>query len=153
MLDQSPAAGEHRAVHVYLHNSDVDFTGSVADIVAFPVMHDKIEILGCGIHVRSDSGAVSAGGSAQVEKTLKGTATRAALFSGSKAVFTANVTAPNDIWKSFDQATVDAYSGNLGKPDFPTAVKGDVLHLKLANQGSGGTQSGRPYILYRQRPV
>lgn len=153
MLNQAPSHGKNQAEFFYIHPSAVDLKGAPADIITIPVIHDKIEILALGLHLVSSTGTVSTSPAVVLDKTLKGTATRAIVNAQATVTVTSDVTAPNDFQVSLDAAAVDAYSGALGKPAFPTAVKGDLLHLELLTAGVGGTQSARPYIIWRKRAV
>lgn len=149
----SPTAGRYQTRMMYLHNSAVDLTGVAADVAAFPVVHDKIEILGLGYHTLAASGAVTTPPELVIDKTLAGTSTRAQVGT-IEATLAASVPINTNVFFSFDaNAAVNAYSGLQGAYAYPTAVKGDVLHIEHSLAGVGGTQSVKPYILYREFPV
>lgn len=140
-----------KAQHM-LHNSNVDMTGATGDIVTFPVLDNKIAILGIGYETMSATGAVNTPAEMALDKTLAGTSTRAQVGT-LEATVAASVAINTIVEVDFDtNATANAYSNLKDRTNYYTAVKGDLLHLERTVQGVGGTQSIRPYIIYAVVP-
>lgn len=148
----SPQAGRFQTIHV-LQTASLTFTSqSTGSIAVLPVALDKIELLAVGIILTTDSGAVGTGAEVTVQKRARGAASYSNIFTGAKVTALANVDSPDVTEVSLDQAaTLD--SGLLDKPNFVSAVKGDLVQLNLTVQGVSGTQVGYAYLKYRERPV
>lgn len=150
---RSPSEGRYQTVHVFSMNTVVDLKGSAGDKVAFPVMHEAIEILYLGWQCTTDPGAVTTGGVLTLDKIPNDNGTRVNKIN-SLAELTFHAT--NDDLNQ--QRGVDLNESASNTPvagrSYPTAVRGDTLVLELTTQGvGGGAQDVKPFILYRERPL
>ena len=134
--------------HIFLHNTAVDMTAATGDIVEFPVVFDRIQIIEVGWHYQSASGAVTTGGVMQVDKRLASGGARAILNSLAQLTAAASQAADTNVRVSLD--TRASNTPVPGPPNYPQAVAGDVIVFERTTQGSGGTQSVKPWIIYRE---
>ncbi len=137
--------GRYQARHMYLHNTEEDLEDSAADLATFPVVHDKIEVLGVGVVLTAATGTITTTPAAiEVDKVGIGVS-RAKI--GNTFTLAEGVQYEQQ-FQTFDEG--EENSPIKGPAEYPTAVKGDNLIIEHTVQGSGGTQTVKPFILYRE---
>lgn len=146
----NPLGGRFQARHHFLYNTTLDVKGTAAsDLLIWPVMHDKIELLEFGFERMTATGAFTLPAILRLSRIpyLNGTRVNP-IIAG--AVLT-NV-ASSVIYSKLS-VNLDPNAGT-GPPAFPVAYRGDVLILELTQQGTGtGAQDIRPWWIYRERPL
>lgn len=149
----APADGRFQTIHERIAPTDQDLKGSTGVLLSFPVTHDFILITQFGMEIVAAPGAVSTAGIVQLWKQPKDNGTAAILnalatltFDGTKLVYGFQVVS----------ATSGLNAGASSAPptrNWPLAVRGDVIQMRLTTQGVGaGAQTVRPWFHFREMP-
>lgn len=137
---------DFQIVRRFTHNSVVDLTGATADIVEFPVLEGKIQILGVDLIATDafpNSVTMTTRPEVSVDRVNIADATRDELG----FVIPDYSQAHNEIL----DISFNPYADDIHTPaEFPTAVRGDVIVLEHKVQGIGGTQKAKFSIAYRE---
>lgn len=151
---RTPAEGRFQTIHVREAASNQDLKGATADLVLWPVTHEFIQLTQFGMNYMVAPGAVSTPGVVQLWIQRKD--------NGALAIANALATLSFDSTKVIYgvQVANASYGLNAGGAtipstrNFPLAVRGDVIVLKLTTQGAGaGAQTCRPWFHFREMPA
>lgn len=149
----APADGRFQTIHERIAPTDQDLKGSTGVLLSFPVTHDFILITQFGMEIMTAPGAVSTAGIIQLWKQPKDNGTAAILNALATLTFDSSTLV-------YGFQVVNAASGlNAGASsspptrNWPLAVRGDVIQIRLTTQGAGaGAQSVRPWFHFREMP-
>lgn len=128
----------------------LNLKSSTGDLATFVVAHEKIRLLEFGIQAAAVGGAMTTAGVIQLDKDPLAAGSRAILHAGATVAWPGASSPVQTVTNVNLDANYDSSALAQDAPDYPIAVRGDLIIFELTTQGVGaGDQSAYAYLIYQ----